>query len=537
MDWPVHFYDGIRTGAVKGYSIQVYRDRAMNIGELFERVARLFPTHEAIREGDKSYTYEHLQGEKNRIASALSTKAEVRKGDRVAILTDNSPEYCITLLAAAGVGAVTVPLNARCTGDELAYMINDCSPRVLVLDPPYLDVIDCIRGKIPSVEHYVVNCGVAEKGYTPWTDFREIMPGSEVATDISQDDVALILYTSGTTGKPKGAMITHFNLCNNVINVSRTLGTRPRDRTLIAVPLFHITGTMFQFLHMISVGGCSVLLRSFKTQRVLELLEREHISFFIGVPTIYLLMLMNKLMEQIDLSSLRIAAYGGAPMSEHSISQLLARLPNLHLHNTYGATETTGSCTMMPYQETIGRASSVGLPFMVNEVTPVDDTGRPLPPGEVGELWIRGPNVAKGYWNMPEATAKEFRNGFWRSGDLGKVDQEGFVYLMDRKKDMINRGGEKIFSVEVENTIQGHPKVQEVSVVGIPDEVFGEQVKAVIVPVPGARLSAGEIQTFVASRLSDYKVPKVVTFVNELPRNPGGKVIKALLKDLHRIED
>jgi long-chain acyl-CoA synthetase len=191
----------------------------------------------------------------------------------------------------------------------------------------------------------------------------------------------------------------------------------------------------------------------------------------------------------------------------------------------------------MPYQETIGRASSVGLPFMVNEVTSVDDTGRPLPPGEVGELWIRGPNVAKGYWNMPEATAKEFRNGFWRSGDLGKVDQEGFVYLMERKKDMINRGGEKIFSVEVENTIQGHPKVQEVSVVGIPDEVFGEQVKAVIVPVPGARLSAGEIQTFVASRLSDYKVPKVVTFVNELPRNPGGKVIKALLKDLHGIED
>jgi acyl-CoA synthetase (AMP-forming)/AMP-acid ligase II len=218
MDWPVHFYDGIRTGAVKGYSIQVYRDRAMNIRELFERVARLFPTHEAIREGDKSYTYEQLQGEKNRIASALFTKAEVRKGDRVAILTDNSPEYCITLLAAAEVGAVTVPLNARCTGDELAYMINDCSPRVLVFDPPYLDVIDCIRGKIPSVEHYVVNCGEAEKGYTPWTDFRDIMPGSEVATDISQDDVALILYTSGTTGKPKGAMITHFNLCNNVIN-------------------------------------------------------------------------------------------------------------------------------------------------------------------------------------------------------------------------------------------------------------------------------------------------------------------------------
>lgn len=533
MGWPAEKYDGIAVEThFDGRRVKSYQGRAGTIGELFAETVERFPGCEALKEGERSFTYKELDDAVRRVAAALHFRWGVAKGDRVGIITDNCPEYCITLLAAAKIGAVTVPLNSRFNGDELEYVINDCQVKTLVIDSPYLPVIDSIRGKIPHVEHFFA-ISPAGDNYLSWEDLnREVADGGPPAGPVEEEDVAVVMYTSGTTGRPKGAMITHFNLCNNVINVSRTLETKAGERTLVAVPLFHITGTMFQFMHMMSVGGTVVLLRSFKTQSMLELLAREKITFFIGVPTMYVLMLINPHFKELDMSSLKIAAYGGAPMSESTISQLFEHFPGLRLHNTYGATETTGSCTMMPHQQAITRITSIGLPFMVNEIKVMDEKGREFPPGEIGELWIKGPNVVKGYWNNPKATENEFVDGFWRSGDIGRLDQDGYVYLMDRKKDMINRGGEKIFCVEVENAICSHPKVQEASVVGVPDPIFGEQVKAVVVPKPGEEIVAEEIQRYVREKLADFKVPKYVVMSDELPRNPGGKVIKPLLKNL-----
>lgn len=533
MGWPTEKYAGIATEThFDDREIKVYQSRARTIGELFTRTVEHYPGFLALKEGEKVYSYQQLSNEVNRLASSLYYRWGIKKGDRIGIITDNCPEYCITLLAAAKIGAIAVPLNSRSSGDELEYMINDSGAKILVIDPSYLPVVDDIRGRIPSVQYFFLNTTSIDKNYLSWEDLTKAHGEGDPGVSVDEEDVAIIMYTSGTTGRPKGAMITHFNLCNNVISVSRTLETRAGERTLIAVPLFHITGTMFQFMHMMSIGGTVILLRNFKTQAMLDLLAQEKITFFIGVPTMYVLMMINPGFREYDFSSLKIAAYGGAPMSESTISQLFEHFRGLHLHNTYGATETTGSCTMMPHQEAILRSTSIGLPFMVNDIKVMDEKGKEVPAGEVGELWIKGPNVVKGYWNNPQATASEFIDGFWRSGDLGRLDQDGFVYLMDRKKDMINRGGEKIFCVEVENVICSYPKVQEAAVVGVPDEIFGEQVKAVIVPKPGEEIEEEEIKQFLKGKLADFKIPKHFVFVGELPRNPGGKVIKPLLVKL-----
>jgi len=264
----------------------------------------------------------------------------------------------------------------------------------------------------------------------------------------------------------------------------------------------------------------------------LELMEKEKITFFIGVPTMYIMMLSRPEFKNFDLRHWRIGAYGGSIMPDSTIVQLTETLPNLRLFNSYGATETTGSSTALPSQYARSHAKSVGIPFPTVECKIMDEQGREVPRGTIGEIWLKGPNVVKGYWNNPQATAAEITDGFWHSGDIGCVDEEGLIYLKDRKKDLINRGGEKIFSIELENVIFSHPKVEEVAVVGVPDELFGEQVKAVIVPKEGVTVEGDEIRNYVRDRLADFKVPKYVSIVRELPRNPGGKVIKAKLREL-----
>jgi len=275
-------------------------------------------------------------------------------------------------------------------------------------------------------------------------------------------------------------------------------------------------------------------MRRFKAERFIRLLSEEKITFTFNVPTIYVMMMSHPSFREYSYPSLRILAYGGAPMSTHTIEQLRREFPGVQLHNAYGATETTSPTTVMPigYQEK--KPASVGYPIPVVEIKIVNERGETCKPGEVGELWIKGPNVVSGYWENEEANRKSFHGEYWCSGDLAMMDEEGFVYIMDRLKDMINRGGEKVFSVEVENVLYQHPKVLEAAVVGIPDPVFGEVVKAVIVPKQETTVTAEEIKQFVRENLADYKVPAVVEFCSELPRNPGGKVLKNLLRESQR---
>jgi long-chain acyl-CoA synthetase len=348
---------------------------------------------------------------------------------------------------------------------------------------------------------------------------------------IAEEDSAVILYTSGTTGKPKGAMLSHLNIVHSVIHFARCWGLGERDRALLAVPAAHVTGTVAILLAAVYCGAASVLLGTFKARDFLELAARERITYTLMVPAMYILCLMDPDFDRFDLSAWRVGGFGGAPMPGATIATLAQKLPRLQLANAYGATETTSPATMMPLGHTAGRADSVGQVVPCGEIRIVDEHGRPVPPSTPGEILIRGPMVVKGYWAKPEADAASFTDGFWRSGDIGSIDASGFVRVFDRVKDMINRGGYKIFSAEVENALSFHPGIVECAVVGRPDPVLGERVCAFIVPKSDA-VSAEDIRRFCRERMADYKVPELIELIRDpLPRNANGKVQKALLRE------
>lgn len=510
--------------------IKVYQNRPKNLFSVLDNSVSRFPDKEALVCENQRITYKQFKKQVDDIAFSLSTRYGIGKGDRVALLLGNNIEFCLSIFAISQLGAITVPLNTRLKSVELEFMLNHSGSRAIIIEKEYWQAFSQIKEKLLTVNDvFFVGSEVPESA----TDFKTLLSSpatKRISVDVEEEDVAFIMFTSGTTGTPKGAMGTHMGMIHSAINYVQVFQTTPDDRTLLVVPLFHVTGLIGQLIHMIYVGGTTFLMREYKTEPMIELIAKEKITFTFLVPTIYVLMLMNPNLEKYDLSSYRIAAYGGAPMSLETIRELSRRFPKLKLHNAYGATETSSPATLLPSKDALNKASSVGLPVPVGDLKVVDENGNTLPPNEVGELWIKGPMVVPGYWENLEANAREFTDGFWHSGDLAKIDKEGYVYIMDRKKDMINRGGEKIFCVEVEDVLYSHPKVMEAAVVGVPDEIFGEQVKAVVVPKPGESPTESEIKQWVADRLADYKVPKYVEFSNQLPRNPGGKILKALLK-------
>ena len=533
MDWPEEKRsDVIVEERFDGRIVKVYAHRDRDVNQIFTRTVARFADKEAVVDGADRLTYQEMERQVTRLAFALAHDLHVGKGDRVALLLENCQEFCTAALAVLQIGAVLVPLNSRLLEEELEFLLQDSGARVLISEAAFLGVIENIRGRLTDLEHILVTGAEEVRGYLPYGSLLEKEAPWKVLANLAPEDLAVVLFTSGTGGRPRGAMITHFNLCTNLINVNRVIGTRPEDRTVIAAPLFHITGLFFQFLHMVFVGGTTILIKRYKTLPLLELMEKERITFFIGVPTMYIMALSHPEFPKFALRNWRIGAYGGAIMPDITIEHLNRSFPNLKLYNTYGATETTGSSTALPSELSRSHAKSVGLPFPTVECKIMDEQGKELPRGEIGEIWLRGPNVVRGYWNNPQSTASEITEGYWHSGDIGCLDDEGLLYLKDRKKDLINRGGEKIFSIELENVIFGHPKVQEVAVIGVPDELFGEQVKAVIVPKEGVSLHEDEIRDYVRQHLADFKVPKYVSFTAELPRNPGGKVIKSKLVDL-----
>jgi O-succinylbenzoic acid--CoA ligase len=348
---------------------------------------------------------------------------------------------------------------------------------------------------------------------------------------VAEEDCAVILYTSGTTGRPKGAMLTHLGIAHSVLHFVHCMGLDERTRSILAVPASHVTGLIANLASTVAVGGASILMAAFKAGSFLELVERERATSTILVPAMYNLCLLHAGFGRADLSSWRIGGYGGAPMPVATIDAMLRKLPGLQLMNAYGATETTSPVTMMPSRFTREHGDSVGFRLPCADVVVMDDDGLELPPGEVGELWIGGPMVVRGYWNNPEATASEFTAGWWHSGDLGSVDAEGFVRVFDRKKDMLNRGGFKIYSVEVENLLMAYPGVLEAAVVGKPCPVLGERVHAfACVSDPG--INEHTLRAWCAKHLADYKVPESVTLTDKpLPRNANGKLLKRVLRD------
>ena len=516
--------------------------------------------------GDKPFVvYEDERitfGEHYRRASTLAHRLiddyGVRKGDRVAIAMRNFPEWLLAFWAATVAGAIVVPLNAWWTGPELEYGIEDSGAKVLVVDEeraqrlrPYADfgLSDVI---VARAQHPLTEAEVA------FDDVLGAVPADASPPDVALDpeDDATIFYTSGTTGFPKGALGTHRNICTNVMSLAfgafyasarkaAVMGSgggadadalasgAAEQSILLSVPLFHVTGCHAIMLGSISFGGKLVIMYKWDPERALELIERERITTIGGVPAMVWQLLESPSFHETDLSSVTSIGYGGAPAPPELVRRIEQLFPGRTPTNGWGMTETSSTAASNNGIDYIARPDSCGPPLPVNDVQVVDDDGNALALGEAGELWVRGPNVVKGYWHKPEATADTFVEGGWlRTGDIARLDEDGFIYITDRAKDMIIRGGENIYSAEVEAALFEHPAVTDVAVFGIPHEILGEEVAAVVLLKPGSTATAEELQTHTRDRVAAFKVPVRIWFWDEeLPRNPAGKIMKRDLRD------
>ncbi|WP_158738465.1 class I adenylate-forming enzyme family protein [Alteribacillus sp. YIM 98480] len=517
-----------------GRSVQVYKDRPSTIDDMLKKTVQTYPRQEAVVMGNYRQTYSELDQTVEQLASRMQVVSNIQKGDRVGLLLRNRPEFIHVIFACARIGAIAVPLNTRLSEEELAYMLNHASVSLLFSESSFYNTISHLNTKYQWEKTWDLIMIDGEPADTNYIDYINTpLNIDRTRVNVQEEDPLFIMFTSGTTGTPKGAIGSHTGVIHSAINYREVLQEKEKVRTLIAVPLFHVTGLIGQMFYMVLIGGTSVLMKKYQTEPFIKALTEENITFLFNVPTIYVMMMSHPLFNEQPYPYLRTIAYGGAPISKATIAQLRELLPGIKLHNAYGATETSSPTTIMPVEYDDKKLSSVGLPVPVGDIKIVDEAGEDLSDGEVGELLIKGPMVVQGYWKNKEADKKSFDKGYWKSGDMAYKDEDDFIYIMDRKKDMINRGGEKIFSAEVESVLYGHPSVLEAAIVGIPDKLFGEQVKAYVVTRDNVKSNEEEIKRFLKERIADYKVPQYVDFVQELPRNPGGKVLKNKLVQMH----
>ena len=489
------------------------------------------PDGEALVCGQTRISYRELDALTHTLACRLHERG-VGKGDRIGVLLGNRPEFVYVILAAARLEAISVPLNVRLQTPELAYVLGHCGAKVLVHEADLAARLPAAAELPELAQYYAVGGEVTNS--TALTDL--LQPGAAGLPEPAphEDDVAVILYTSGTTGRPKGAMLTHLGIVHSALTYELGMGLSARDRSIMPVPASHVTGLIANIFAMLKVSGCTVMLPAFKAGDFLRQVEAERVTHTVMVPAMYNLCLLEDDFDSFDLSGWRIGAYGGAPMPEATIARLAQKLPRLQLLNAYGATETTSPTTLMPLGDAGKHADSVGRPVPGAEVLIVDADGREVEPGTAGEVWIKGPMVVPGYWRDPEATAASFVEGYWRSGDVGALDGDGYLRVFDRLKDMINRGGYKVYSVEVENALMQHPEVLECAVVARADPVLGEKIHAFVRPrrpKADSDVDAATLQGFCAGRLADYKVPDFISFREQpLPRNANGKLLKRELR-------
>src|SRR5262245_1623915 len=506
--------------------ISCFAVRPKSMHALLAAAVATSPSAEAIVCQEERLSYRGFEAIVGRWAAALA-ELGVKRGERVALALGNGIAFPAVLFAVLRLGAIAVPISTREQAAPLAYMLGHCCAKVLVHDVELSERLP-VPSATPQLQHRIALApDLVCSGLPPDVSGAAV----PTPTEVEEDDTAIILYTSGTTGRPKGAMLTHLGICHSAMHYRCCMGLTARDRSIVAVPMSHVTGVVALIAAIVHVAGTLIVMREFKAASFLDLAERERMTHTLLVPAMYDLCLLEPRFDRTDLSAWRIGGFGGAPMPAATIARLAETLPHLRLMNAYGATETTSPATLMPAAATAARLDSVGLPVPCGEVLVMDEAGREVPPGMEGELWLRGPMVVRGYWDDPAATAEGFVAGFWRSGDIGSIDGVGYVRVLDRKKDMINRGGYKIYSIEVENTLMSHPDVVEAAVIARPCPVLGERVHAVILRKQDQATSE-ELARHCAGLIADYKVPETFSFHSApLPRNANGKVMKRTLKD------
>jgi acyl-CoA synthetase (AMP-forming)/AMP-acid ligase II len=499
------------------------------IGSWPTRRAFLSGDRTALIAGSRRISYTELDRRTDQLARALR-ELGVRQGDRVAGLLVNSPAFLETMLATAKLGAVFVPMNVRLAPPEVAYLLADSGADVLVSSAPLAAVARAaLAGERVRVRHRVIVDGEAGDGEA---DFEQLLASGEpraLGTDVAGGDLSCLMYTSGTTGRPKGAMLTHDNHLWNVFNnVSFGRGLRESDVTVTVAPMFHIGGLGVHTLPLLYLGGTNVIFPSFVPAQTLAAMARERATVQFLVPAMWAALMAVPDFDDYDLSALELAVSGGAPCPLPVIDFFQGR--GLPFQEGFGMTETAPAVSILDAGHVKEKAGSIGRALMHVQARIVDEDDRDVRSDEVGELVLRGPNVSSGYWGLPGATAEAFRGGWFHTGDLGRMDAEGFITLVDRKKDMIITGGENVYPIEVEQVLYRHPAVREVAVVGVPDPRWGETPVAVVALMDGAELTGDELLGYARERLAHFKCPTRVHFVPELPRNATGKVLKTTLR-------
>lgn len=493
------------------------------------RSAASYPTKTALVFEGRELTYRQLDEEVNRHAHAL-TALGVTKGDRVALMSGNSDGFVIAMYAVFRLGAIVVPVNPRATSPELRHLLTDSGASVLLLG----------AGMTPAVEGLVELDPIERAPHVLALDVLEGYPSLRVQTAsqpstapdvvVEESDDCIIIYTSGTTGLAKGALFDHHRMLW-VGHSMASLGTTGMDRHLHVAPLYHCAQLVLFMLNSISVGATNVVLPAFEPQAVADALEEHRITVFLGVPTMYQLMLRLPDLAERDFSAWRLGFFGAAPMPPQAVEQLTATLPAVDFFQLCGQTEGGPTGIYLTPDEVRARPDATGRwPIPNCEVRVVDADGQDVAAGAAGEIIYRGETLMKEYWGQPEATADTIRDGWLHSGDIARVDADGFMTIVDRMKDMIITGGRNVYSVEVENALAGHPDVADVAVIGHPDETFGERIVAVVTPHEGGGVTLDGLREFASAHVADYKLPREL-IGREIPRNPSGKILKHVLRD------
>ncbi len=564
--WPVMTRDQVKaalcapgmpfemeTAEIEGVPTRVWKNALPNLAVLAEHANAAFGDREFVVYEDERVTYAGWFRAVATLAHALQARG-IKKGDRVALAMRNLPEWPVAFFAAAVTGAIVVPLNAWWTGEELAFGMADSGAAVLICDAERWDRIAPHKAEMPALQHVMVTRANDVAMAEPAIALESVIGGPKNYADLSDvplpdvtitpDDAATIFYTSGTTGKPKGALGSHRNLLTNGLSSAYSGAAtmlrrgdplpQPSIRAgLVVIPMFHVTACSASMIPTIQAGHKIVFMHKWDTVKAFEIIEREKINATGGVPFIAWQLIEHPDREKYNLSSIDAISYGGAPSAPELVSkiyEIFGAFPG----NGWGMTETMATVTSHVAEDYLNRPDSCGPAVAVSDLKIMSEDGMTeLPVGEVGELWARGPQIVKGYWSRPDATAETFVNGWVRTGDLARVDEEGFCFIVDRAKDMIIRGGENIYSSEVENILYEHPAVTDAALVGIPHQTLGEEPAAVVHLAPGMTVSEEELRAYVSERLAKFKVPVKIIFTQDtLPRNANGKILKRDLKAL-----
>jgi len=502
----------------------------MNIGEWIKKWASLRPGKIAMISEETKVTYGELARRVNRLANLIHKKG-IQKGDRVAVLLYNSKEYVEIVSALATTGAILVPLNFRLTGEELAYILKDSESETLIFDEAFTHVVEAIKGNIPVREGNYICVG---KAISLWAIPYEKAVSEESPENFRADrpidgeDPQIIMYTSGTTGLPKGTILSHRKTFYNVLNADIFYGLTSEDIFLVSRALFHSGGLLVEAAPMLYKGGTIILSKRFKPQQILETIEKYRVTVIEAAATMYKFILQQCDLKKYDLSSLRCCFTGGERVPPSLLEEYLNK--GITISQCYGQTETS-TIAWLPLQEAQRKLGSVGIPVFHGNVKIMNKEGKEVKPGEVGEIIVSGPILMTGYWRRPTQTEETIKEGWLHTGDLAKRDEEGFLYIVDREKDMFISGGENVYPAEVEKVYLENPKISDVAVVGVPDEKWGEAGIVFIVMKNGEEMTEEDALKYCEGKLAKYKIPKHVAFLKELPMTGSEKIKRRNLRE------